>query len=161
MVRKNKIIYIIFILSAPLIMIKSIIWALVTGSAEKHNDAINYYNGFIEASNNLLELNLVWGYFGHFPEIILPIIYHLISYVYIPKNVEEMILVNAIVFSVSITIALMLYLKRLSIKETGGLELYYASFIVISSVIPPGLGMQLSRQAIAYALILGIAGITL
>ena len=112
-----------------------------------YSDIWNYYYGYtvIERSHHLFPHQT---YFGHFPEIFFVLLYRFISLFELIKSPRDLLIFHSITFS--FLYCLMCYQFTKAFFPKGFLPIFI--FLLGSSL--PGLPLQLSRQAISFALIM-------
>ncbi len=145
-----------FIVMAAIIInfARLVSWTLLTADPTVHNDSVLYFKGYEVILQEGFQQFGVNEYFGKSTEVLLPLIYFISSFIFTVQNENQLILFHTIIFSIIYTLAL---LKIFYVKK--GFLLYKARYgyaskywiVIFMSVCPPGVAMQTSRQAIAFA----------
>ena len=143
------------VVATILFFVRNIAWSAFTADPVLHNDSINYFNGYQVVIANGYDLDSIREHFGRWPEFLLPLIYYVTSFFFTIPDEESITLFHTIIFTIIYFSALLniFYekIRFLVYKSRYG----YASkywIVIFMSICPPGVAMQLSRQAITFAI---------
>lgn len=146
--------FLLLIVAASIFYFRVLYWVGATADPLLHNDSIEYLKGYQYISIKGLDLEGLREFFGRDTEILLPILYYISQFFLIIGDEIEIIYLNTIIFLFVYTLAIFNIffhgLRNLKIKSKFGAASYYW-FIIFLSVVPPGVSMQIARQAISFA----------
>jgi len=153
-INSNHASIIVVLFAIALYVVRNITWAALTADPSLHNDSKEYFKGYQVILQNGFDLSGVENFFGKFPEVLFPAIYYISSFIFTIQDEETLTVFHTAIFTVVYILALLKIFY-----ERKGFLLYksrygYASkywLIIFTSVCPPGVAMQTSRQAVAFA----------
>jgi hypothetical protein len=143
---------IIFLFNCFLIFINVLIlyyYTIFGNINEVHLDSNNYFYGYNELLINGYQKIGDYSYFGQYPEFLLHLIYYILALI-----IGKITLIELKTINLTLLIAVMMYAyKKLFYKGV----FYLAITVLLVSMIPPGVSIQLFRQGFFLFLCLGIS----
>lgn len=148
--------FIFIFYSVFLFVLKISCWTYFTADPVIHNDSLEYFKGYEFLTVSGLDLDGLSNYFGRYPEILLPLLY-LLSSLFIKLTSElEIIYLNTFIFISAYVLGIFnifFKIRNFNIKARDGVHSYYW-FAIFLSIVPPGVALQIARQAISFAVLI-------
>ena len=135
----------IFLLSSFLFIAGLVKFGYQNADIVHHWDGKNYYKGYIEVyqfGNGFL----AYDYFGKSTEILFPVLYLILAIMPKINSPEGLLILHNFLFSILYVLLMRVLLTRKIIN--------LSCVIILLGFCPPGIALQLGRQAIAFPIIL-------
>lgn len=116
-----------------------------------HHDNFAYWSGYkvIKETNSITSS---YEFFGRFPEILLPVIYWIISVTFGNISLHSIIIVHVTLFSVLYPIAIITFSRYLRKENLLSVKTTPYFICTALAVCPFGLPLQLTRQTLAFCI---------
>lgn len=151
--------FLLLVIATSTFYLRVLFWIEATADPLVHNDSIEYLKGYQYIGLKGLDFKGLREFFGRDTEILLPILYYICHFFLTIEDEIDIIYLNSIIFLFVYTLAIFnifFYgVGKLKIISKYGVASYYW-FIIFLSVVPPGVSMQIARQAISFALFIFI-----
>jgi hypothetical protein len=134
-----------FFTATGLFAISLVCFAAVTADSTIHWDSKNYFRGY-EAVYSTGSISAANEHFGKITEFVFPLFYLILSVFPKINSPEMLIIIHSILFAILFIISVILCLKRGYFNT--------AQSVLIYGMVPPGVALQIGRQAVAFCIIL-------